>query len=203
MRWYFRLFIWTRFLWKVSRIQLRLVPTHPDRVGGLSFLSPVAQAFALLAVAHGAMLAAALSGRILFAGASLPEFTAETAALVVLLLCVIFGPFLVFAPQVVSAKHRGLLEYGTLAERYVRDFDTKWIRGAAPAEEPFVGSADIQSLADMSNSYEIVGTMRIAPITRQAVLGVVLATLLPMSPLLLTLMPLEELLRRLASLLFK
>ena len=38
-RWYFRLFIWARFLWQVSRIDLSLVPTHPDRVGGLGFLS--------------------------------------------------------------------------------------------------------------------------------------------------------------------
>ena len=39
MRWYFRIFIWTRFLWQVSRLDLSLVPTHPDRVGGLGFLS--------------------------------------------------------------------------------------------------------------------------------------------------------------------
>ena len=56
-RWYFRLFIWTRFLWQVSRIELSLVPTHPDRVGGLGFLSNTVYAFALLAVAHGALLA--------------------------------------------------------------------------------------------------------------------------------------------------
>jgi hypothetical protein len=44
-RWYFRLFVWARFLWQVSRIRLRLVPTHPDRVGGLSFLSETSIAF--------------------------------------------------------------------------------------------------------------------------------------------------------------
>lgn len=38
-RWYFRITIWIRFLWQVSRIELSLVPTHPDRVGGLGFLS--------------------------------------------------------------------------------------------------------------------------------------------------------------------
>ena len=34
VRWYYRIFIWIRFLWQVSRIQLSLIPTHPDRVGG-------------------------------------------------------------------------------------------------------------------------------------------------------------------------
>ena len=34
LRWYFRLFIWFRFL-QLSRLDLRLIPTHPDRAGGL------------------------------------------------------------------------------------------------------------------------------------------------------------------------
>ena len=39
VRWYYRIFIWSRFLWQVSRIELSIVPTHPDRVGGLGFLA--------------------------------------------------------------------------------------------------------------------------------------------------------------------
>ena len=50
-----------------------------------------------------------------------------------------------------------------MAERYVREFDTKWLRGGAHADEPLVGSGDIQSLADLANSFEVVRTMRIAP----------------------------------------
>jgi hypothetical protein len=57
LRWYFRIFIWMRFLWQVSRIELSLVPTHPDRVGGLGFLGNTVYAFTPLAVAHGAQLA--------------------------------------------------------------------------------------------------------------------------------------------------
>ena len=54
LRWYFRLFIWARFLWQVSRIDLRFVPTHPDRAGGLGFLGGVAYAFAPVLLAQGA-----------------------------------------------------------------------------------------------------------------------------------------------------
>lgn len=57
LRWYFRLFIWIRFLWQVTRSKLSLVPTHPDRAGGLAFLSLAVMAFAPLLVAHGALLA--------------------------------------------------------------------------------------------------------------------------------------------------
>jgi hypothetical protein len=201
-RWYFRLFVWTRFLWQVSRIELSLVPTHPDRVGGLGFLANAAYAFAVLAVAHGTMLAGTLANRIFFVGATLTQFKAEIAVVVALMLCVTLGPLLVFAPQLAQAKRRGLREYGTLAERYVREFDAKWLRGGAPAEEPFVGSGDIQSLADLGNSYEVVRTMRIAPITKDAVLRLAAATLVPIAPLLLTMMPLEELVKMLFGILF-
>jgi hypothetical protein len=201
-RWYFRLFVWARLLWQVSRIDLSLVPTHPDRVGGLGFVASTSHAFAVLAVAHGALLAGPLANRIFFLGATLTDFKAEIAGLVALMLCVALGPLLVFAPQLAEAKRTGLREYGTLAERYVREFDAKWLRGAAPADEPFVGSADIQSLADLGNSYEVVRGMRVAPITRDAILQLGAATLVPIVPLLLTIMPLEELVKMLFGMLF-
>jgi len=202
LRWYFRIFIWIRFLWQVSRIDLSLVPTHPDRVGGLGFLANTVFAFTLLAVAHGALLAGNLANHIFYLGAALPEYKIEIAVVVIFLLCVVLGPLLLFAPQLAQAKRTGLREYGTLAERYVREFDAKWLRGDAPADEPLVGSADIQSLADLGNSFEVVRTMQIAPITRDAILRLVAATLVPIVPLLLTMMPLEELLKKLFGILF-
>jgi len=202
VRWYFRLFIWARLLWQVSRIELSLVPTHPDRVGGLGFLSNTIYAFAVLAVAHGVLLAGMLASRIIWLGATLPQFKVEIAVVVVFVLCVVLCPLLVFAPQLAQAKRTGLREYGTLAERYVREFDAKWLRGGAPADEPFVGSGDIQSLADLGNSYEVVRTMSIMPVTRDAILRLGAATLVPLAPLALTMMPLEELLKKLFGILF-
>ena len=201
-RWYFRLFIWTRFLWKVSRIELSLIPTHPDRVGGLGFLSNTIYAFAVLAAAHGALLAGLLANRILYLKAALPEFMVEIAVMVAFMLCLALGPILVFTPQLAEVKRTGLREYGTLAERYVREFDAKWLRGGAPADEPLIGSADIQSLADLGNSLEVVRTMRVAPIMKEDILRLVLTTLAPMVPLLLTMMPLGDLLKMLFGILF-
>ena len=150
MRWYFRIFIWARFLWQVSRIDFSLVPSHPDRFGGLGFLSNTVFAFTPLAVAHGGLLSGFIANRIFYLGAALPQFKIEIAILVVFMLCLVFGPLLVFAPQLAEAKRTGNREYGTLAMRYVREFDAKWLRGGAPTDEPLVGSGDIQSLADLT-----------------------------------------------------
>ena len=199
LRWYYRLYIWIRFLWQVSRLELSLVPTHPDLLGGLGFLANTVFAFSVLLVAHGAMLAAQIANRIFFAGASLVDFKEEIFVLLVFLLCLVFGPLLVFSPQLSRAKRRGLLEYGALAERYVRDFDGKWLRGDAQQSEPLMGSADIQSLADMGNSFAVVRTMRLAPVSRDAVLELAACVLVPLAPLLLTVMPVEDLVKKLVG----
>jgi hypothetical protein len=202
LRWYFRLFIWARFLWQVSRLDLRLEPLHPDRVGGLGFLTYTVYAFTPLSVAHGALLAGLIANRIFYLGAALLEFKIEIAVLVIFLLCVVLGPLVVFAPQLAQAKRTGTREYGTLAQRYVREFEAKWLRGNAPVGESLVGSSDIQSLADLGNSFEVVRTIRVAPITKEAILQPVAATLAPVVLLALTMMPLEELLQRLLGILF-
>jgi hypothetical protein len=95
----------------------------------------------------------------------------------------------------------GLREYGALAQRYVRQFDSKWLRGSTSPEEPFLGSADIQSLADLSNSFEIVKSMNLVPFTKETVLQVGVMAVVPIAPLVLTLIPLEELLKKLFSIL--
>lgn len=202
LRWYYRIAIWTRFLWQVSRIELALVPTHPDRCGGLGFLALIGHAFAPLLLAQGAMLAGLISSRIFFSGAALTQFKLELAGLVALMLFAVLGPLLVFGPKIMAAKRAGLREYGTLAQRYVRAFDDKWLRGGAPADEPLVGSADIQSLADLGNSFEVVRSMRLVPFTMQTVVQLAVVTLLPVLPLTLTMISLEELLARLLTLLF-
>lgn len=202
LRWYFRLFIWLRFLWQVSRIDLNLLPIHPDRVGGLGFLSNTAYAFVPLALAHGAVLSGQIANRIFHLGAELLAFKVEIALVVCFVQLLVFAPLLLFSLQLAQAKRAGLREYGTLAARYIRDFDSKWLRGNAPAKEPLVGSADVQSLADMGNSFEGVRKMRVAPVTRDAIVELAVATAVPVAPLLLTIMPLEELVKQLAGILF-
>ena len=193
LRWYFRLFIWTRFLWQTSRLDLTLVPTHPDRSGGLGFLAVVGYAFSPLLVAQGALVAGTIAERIFFAGATLPQFKLELVGVVVVLVFLVLGPMLVFGPKLAAAKREGLREYGTLAQRYVREFDQKWLRGGAAADEPFVGSGDIQSLADLGNSFQVVQDMRLVPFTWQTVLQLAVAILVPVAPLLLTMFSLEQL----------
>jgi hypothetical protein len=197
LRWYFRIFIWARFLWQVSRLHLNIVPTHPDRCGGLGFLGSVVYAFSPLLFAQGVVLAGMMANRIFYAGAQLPDFKVEMIGIVAMMILAVLAPLLVFSPALEEAKRAGLREHGALAQRYVRDYDRKWLRGGAPTDEPLVGSADIQSLADLGNSFEVLKDMSAVPFTWRTVLELAVITLLPALPLTLTMISLEELINRL------
>ena len=202
LRWYFRLLIWARFLWQVSKIDLLVMPAHPDRAGGLGFLGAVGYAFTPVLLAQGAMLSGMMASKIFYSGARLSEFHVELVGLIAMLIFAILGPMLVFVPKLAAAKRAGLREYGTLAQRYVREFDGKWLRGGAPAGEPLVGTADIQSLADLGNSFEVVTEMRCVPFTVRTAMQLAVAALVPVLPLTLTMFSPQELLERLLETLF-
>jgi len=197
LRWFYRLLLWCRFLWGVSRLDLHLMPTHPDRAAGLGFLGVSTQAFAPLLVGQTAVVSGLIASRILHEGARVTDFRMEIVGSVTLALVLVLGPLVVFLPKLLAAKREGLREYGLLANRYVRDFDAKWVRGGAKGGEPLLGSGDIQSLADLANSFEVVRSMRVLPFGKETVLQLGVPAALPLLPLALTMFPLEELFRRL------
>jgi hypothetical protein len=202
LRWYFRVVIWTRFLWQSSRLELNLIPTHPDRAAGLGFLDRSVGAFAPLLMAHGVLLAGLMANPILFAGAKLTDFKMEILGGVAALLVLLLGPLLVFSPCLMRAKRNGLRKYGMLASRYVNEFELKWVGGGATADEQLIGSGDIQSLADLGNSFQVIRDIKPFPFGKDAVILIVVIPLVPILPLVFTMIPLEELITKLLGAVF-
>jgi hypothetical protein len=202
LRWYLRLFIWFRFLWQVSKLNLRLIATHPDRAAGLGFLGNISYAFGPILFAQGTVLAGLIADRILYAGQNLNAFKLDMGGLVVFFVLFILSPLLVFTPRLARAKREGLRDYGRLASRYVQGFEGKWVDGGAPQGEELIGSADIQSLADLGNSYAVVREMRVVPFGLKDMTRLAAATAAPLLPLALTIFSLEELVTRLIKILF-
>jgi hypothetical protein len=180
----------------VSRLDLRLVPTHPDRAGGLGYLELVHTEFIPLVLAISAAQSASLahdiaSGRLTF------DSIYPGVAFVLLTDAVLFlGPLFIFSRKLWVCRVKGLSDYGAFAERYVNEFDRKWL-GADPAPgEPLLGTSDIQSLADLSNSVSIVRDMRLVPISPGILTYLAVAALLPLLPLVLFKYPLSDLLAK-------
>ena len=180
--WLWRYVLWCRFLFRFSRLDLVLVPTHPDHAAGLTPLGYVHRYFGAVVFAFSSLL----SGQIaiyLLRGESIAAFRIQLVAFVVLALAFLFIPLLVFTPKLFAVRRRGIIEYGALAARYTREFDRKWLHGDHPSEEPLIGTADIQSLADLANSVEIVHQMRVVPFDWRTAATIVVWAGVPLLPL--------------------
>lgn len=201
LRWYFRLFIWWRLLWQVSRrIQLRLNALHPDQAGGLGILSGSVHAFLPVLVAHTIGLSGVLAGKILHDGATLPQYKLEIVAWVLFLMILVLTPLCFFVMQLAQAKRTQVREYSQLAGRYAAVFRRKWIEGPPPRDEALMGSADIQSLSDLANSFSVARGMGVMPFNRSMLVQLAIVIALPFAPLLLTMISLEQLVDRALSL---
>jgi len=71
-----------------------------------------------------------------------------------------------------------------------------------PPPEEVLGAADIQSLADLGNSYALVREMRAVPFGLEDISRLAAATAAPLVPLLLTIFSPEELIMRVIKVVF-
>jgi len=208
LRWYLRFFIWFRFLWQVSRLDLNLIPTHPDRAAGLAFLGKSAYAFSPILFAQGALLAGLIASRVLHGGEKLLSFKMEAIGFIAFFLVLVLGPLTMFTPQLAGAKRKGLSDYGRFASSYVEAFEQKWVvrnpsaDHSLSANDEILGSGDIQSLADLGNSYALVRDMRPIPFDMQDIVRLAAVTAVPLLPLGLTIFSLEQLVTQILKILF-
>jgi hypothetical protein len=200
-RWIARLLIWSQLLWRISRLELHLIPTHPDRAGGLAPLAWPHESLAWFSFAMSAILVGTFAEEVMQGQRDVHDALMPLAVVVLSSTFVAVAPLLLFFPNLFQSKHRGEHDYGILAATYTRAFDRKWVRGES-GNDHLLGSPDIQSLADMASSFDVVHGMRVVPFSRGQLLQLGAAALAPAAPLVLFVIPLNELLIRGAQLLF-
>jgi hypothetical protein len=189
--------IWVQMLWRLSRLGFRPVATHPDLAGGLEFLSWPSVGFAYVVAALSAAQAGVWADQVLHAGVKVTDLKAQALVFVVAGVILAFGPLLVFTGQLWDGQIRGRYQYGSLATDYTRQFQARWFE--RDERNDVLGTADIQSLADLANGYAVVAKMRVVPFGPRAVIAVAAAALLPMVPVALLGIPLPELLGKLGG----
>ena len=191
-RWYFRLFLWYQFLWRVRGLPLQLNLYHPDRAAGLGFLAASVAAFAPVMLAQTTLLAGMIGDRIWHTGASLLDFKMEIVALLLFLMLLLLMPLCFFVFQLDRARRVAKRELGILSSEYVNRFRYKWIQRTLGKTESLLGTSDIQSLADLGNSFKTVADMRLIPFGKNTIIGLGGFLLLPLLPLFLTIIPLRN-----------
>jgi hypothetical protein len=198
-RWVWKLALWSWFLWRLSRLGLRLIPGHPDRAGGLGPLEGVHERFTPLVVALSVLECASLAESI-STGALAATAVYPTLALLLLVDGALFlVPLLLFTDKLWAARTKGVGLYMGLAASYVTEFETKWTGATVPAGEPLLGTADLQSLADLANAVGVVKGMRWITVGPRLLTMIAMAAVVPLAPLLLFQYPLAELARKFFS----
>jgi hypothetical protein len=189
--------IWTNLLWRLARLQLHLIPTHPDRAGGIGHLADPTYGIALVLAATSSVTAASWGSYVYFGKTDPASFIVQLVALILLGLVVAIGPLVPFARALVQARLEGSDPYSGFAATYTRLFERRWVESRD--QTGLLGTQDISGLADLISSYQSLETLRLLPFGRDQLIAVVLAVLIPMLPLpvLASGLPVGELLARL------
>ena len=126
--WLWRILLWARFLWRVVRMDLRLIASHPDRLGGLRFVLIPLRGFSLLAFAIGAIAASSVAESVIFDGRHAADFKYLIGGQVLLVLFLLAGPLMILSWRLLDLKITGTLHYGWLASELGRQFESRWIK---------------------------------------------------------------------------
>lgn len=184
LRWVWRGVLWLCFLFRVSRLPLALLPTHPDLTGGLGFLPLCQASFAPVVFAQAVLLSAHTwdtQERGLASG-PLP-YLIPLVVMAGLAVLAVFAPLAFFTPQLLKAKHRGDMAFSALAAWHSRQFERKWFPGRT--RETLLGAPEFSSLADLGAAFKVAWKMRLFPWDQRSMLGFVAAALSPLPILLM------------------
>jgi len=189
--------LWAVFAFKLSRFNLKLVPTHPDGHGGLGFLGLTPVAFTPVSFAAATVIGSSWRRELLVHGATLMSFRLPAIVFVVIVGLVALGPLVFFVPRLAALRRQGILEYGTLGQIHSMDFHEKWIHQRKGHEGEFLTAPESSCLSDYGQSYEKLAALKPFPADRGALIGLAASLAVPMLPVILAVVPLVVVLKSL------
>lgn len=196
-RWFWRFYLWGEFLFRVSRIKLKLQATHPDLAGGLGILKNGEAAFIMIFLAFGIMFSATLAEEILYTDFTLTQSAPFIGVFIISSIIFMSLPLFFFTPQLMSTKRRGRVVYGGLGYKLSKAFDKKWGDPADPTTgSGLIKTADSSAVCDYADIYDVVRSMRYLPISPKGLVVQAIILLIPFLPLVLTEISISEVLSR-------
>jgi hypothetical protein len=191
--------LWTFFLFRLSRMNLRLMVSHPDKHAGAGFLGMSAMAFAPIAFAVTAAVGASWRYDILHEGAHIADFKLPAFALLVVVVLVALGPLAFFIPKLAALRRKGILEYGSLAHLHSSEFHEKWILKRKGHESEFLAAPEVSTLTDLASSFQNIEQMKPFLLNRGSLAALVFAVAIPVMPAVTAEIPLKVVLKGLLA----
>jgi len=191
LRWLWRWLVWFRLHLMISKINLNLSPTHPDKAGGIGFLGEPPAPFSMVTVAFGIVISAVIASRMIF----------FIAVFIVLCIVINIAPLLIYFKRLRQTRIRGIFEYSALVQKHHLEFKDKWFLSNTNSEL-LIGNPDISSMCDFSPVYESIERMTPFPFDLKTMLATIIASIVPLLPLAALMMPIGDLLKLLMGFVF-
>jgi hypothetical protein len=192
--WLWRILLVAYWFWRLGRLDLSLVPTHPDRTGGLAFVEKLPGAFAMVTFALSAMIASRWAHEIVYHEATLQSFKLPAAAFVVLWALLLMLPLLALAPTLMAARARAVPAYAALVGEQGRLVHRRWIMRERIDGAPILDAPEIGPVADAAAMYDAVKRMRVVPIGKATIVKILVPMALPLIVVAALRIPLKDLL---------
>ncbi len=195
--WLWRLLLVVTWFWRVGRLDLSLVPTHPDRTGGLAFVEKLPGAFSMVTFALSAAIASRWAHEVAYHDQALASYRLPAAAFVVLWTLFLLLPLLALIPALAKARARAIPAYAALVGERGRLVHRRWILREPVADTPLLDAPEIGPVADAAAMYDAVTKMRVAPVGKASVVKILVPMVLPMLVVAALQIPFKELLLKL------
>jgi hypothetical protein len=166
LRQVWKVILWCYYLYGVSRLRLALVATHPDRTGGIGFISQVQGHFAWLILAYGVSNVAATVGYELtveHAAIWMPPVWGPIAGFALGAPLLFLLPLFMFTRQLYRTKRRARILYRQRVIEQARLFEREVLPLSAAERTTMPAALDLQLMTRFSDLFESCEEMRIVP----------------------------------------
>ena len=178
IRWLWRLVVWTLLMKDVAALPLRLVATHPDKAGGLGFLTVFPAMFVPLIFSMSMVFATSELQIILVQGGQVVDLEYAVFGWLILVLATFVGPLGLFTPRLLRLKETAIVEYGAMAASTNRMAEKRLLDEFA-AGQP-VDKDIIAMMSDISAGLETIRSLKPIPVDMFSLVPVVVSALLPL-----------------------
>ncbi|MBZ5589377.1 MAG: hypothetical protein LAO05_12525 [Acidobacteriia bacterium] len=190
----YRVALWWWFLWRTSRLDLRVDAAHPDGAGGLAFLARLLPAFRLPLFAVGASGAGSVANHMLLTGAKFVSFQSAIFVTVIVLVALTAVPLTFFNRKVAEAKRRAALAWGAVVGRQLRAYEEAWSALASTSAAELLQVPECPAYRDLSALTVAAQKANTLPFRMVQLAPLLVAALLPFLPAAAIDVPLKDIL---------
>ena len=194
LAWAWKLVLLGILFFRLARLRLAIVPTHPDRLGGLGFIEELPVAFAPVVLALSAVFAAKWGHDVVYHQQAVAALKPLMVGMALTTLVIFLAPYLAFSGCLRAAKKQALLDYGRLVGEQGRLVHQRWILKTPVPESELLNAPEIGPVADAAAMYQSVQAMRTLAIGKKGLMAVAIPLMIPQLILLSLQIPVKDVL---------